>query len=123
MLAAAAAIACLPALGQNQDGKRDGPLEQARQIAVLVEAGQARASTAAQLAEAHTNGTALSVISKLAGAADQQAGEKDGTIDQKVIYEIRCLDQSKKELQTVLVDGRTRKVRETDAPTKAKPAP
>lgn len=115
MLGAAAAIACLPALAQNHGDKATDELTQARRIAVLVEAGQVRASIAAQLAETQTKGTALSIESRLTTTTpDEKAGEAEGTTDQRVIYEVRCLDQSKNKLQTVLVDGRTRKVSEVN---------
>jgi hypothetical protein len=107
----------LPSIAQRAGEPRQGStdLEQARQMAQLVEQGQLNLRDATALAEKHCKGTALEATCDFQGGPDaaperggpDAAPPKDGA-GPRLVYEINCFAKDK--IQAVRVDGLEKKV-------------
>lgn len=116
-------LAGWPALAQYGGQPSAGELDRAKEMAALIEQGQMNLRDATAMAEKHCKGTALEARCTIEGAEPQPQpvpapGEPDrprGPSLQKaqpegkrLVYEVSCF--VKDQLQTVQVDGLSKKV-------------
>jgi hypothetical protein len=105
----------LPVLAQAAAGGGDN---RAKEIATMIEGGQLNLADATQLAERHAKGIALRADCQLvpapqapaAGANRGASADQAQPAENRLVYTITCFVKDQEQVQTVRVDGRTKKV-------------
>lgn len=122
--AAVAALAIVGMFGLSAWSQQAGQsshveLNQAKDMAALIQDGQLNLRDATAIAEKHLHGTALQVKCEMEmsssdamnhGKSYGAEAKKEGSSQTRLLYEVSCFTKDK--VETVYVDGRSKKVLE-----------
>lgn len=105
----------LPAWAQKADDRPPGDVNQAREMARLLEQGQIGLADATRIAEQHVKGYAIQARCEIQrGPAPQDgappAEQMQPAADARLVYDVSCFARESQQIQKVQIDGLTKKV-------------